>query len=221
MKRFTVSLALALFCNCAPKAFAEVADNRSQNNPSISGRVDEKAYQQTVLSLGRKYNNSALADCFEKASKDPDNFISHIQDLFLTEHSRLYAAKIKTGLESARKKSWLQSEKDLSASLNEKPDLPDIILLKAVAERQTENLAGSLADLEYLYKLLDERREGYKRSTDSTKDNAIDEIYDQCRTSDGHLVNLRERRAEDYERTYSQYSKALSSFGVNCEKAGS
>lgn|GEM_PF-6741487 len=163
-----------------------------------------------LSNLEKLCSDKSVISCFNNAIAEPSGFVSKITDAMLVDHSPSYQCHIQYGLKLARLGDWKDTLVEITAALKDKPDLPDIIMLKAVAEAKTGDDSAALQDLIYLSKLRDERARGFKRSSDASNDMQNDELYHLLRDY-GRLSELRAERANDYERTYEIYDHAISS----------
>lgn len=133
-------------------------------------------------------------------------------------HSPEWQSHIQAGLRNARTNQWSLVQKEAALAVAEEPDLPDIIVLKALAERKLGQFAESIKDLEYLYNLRKEHAAGITKSEDRSQDGKRDDIYIALKAMN-RLHELRGIRAKDYEDRYSTYSKGIEQ--ACSKKAGS
>lgn len=176
---------------------------------------DMAEFQTKVHQISEKYHNKELEDCFERAFVSPKNFVVRIRDYLLTDHSSQYQADIRTGLHTARDGDWKQTEVYLKKALSRMPDLPDLILLKAVAERKNDDFKSALTDFEYLCQLLEERKDGRSRATNDLLDPL------PAGLSADRKQKLTADRVQIYELNWNSYTEALSNYGVDVKRFGS
>jgi hypothetical protein len=173
--------------------------------------MDLNTYNRNRAELNVRYKDNSVARCFEQADIDPEKFVKAVAEPKVVEDSPAYAGSFQQALIKAKVSDWKGVQKELVFAFSLEHDLPDMIILMALAEKKTGEYAKSLEELAYLYKLREERRYGYMRSADSKNDNYRDDIYWALKSS-GQLDKLRGLRAQNYEGLYSQFGTALNSF---------
>jgi len=182
----------------ASPAFAEASESGA----------DSASYATCVERLQGKFKDEIVAKAFDRAVANPDSFIELVANPMLATHSTKSECAIQEMLASAKRHDWKQTLASGASALQDDKDMPDILLLKALAENKTDHFKESLQDLEYLYNLRHERASGHLRSSDDKNDRKPDAMFATLRHT-GKLSDLRKMRAEEYENNYELFNHAL------------
>jgi hypothetical protein len=118
-------------------------------------------YTACLPALKNRYQDDAVMTAFEEAQKDPSKFLDKLSGA-CGEHPAEWTPYCRNAIDSARKDDWLAARNQLSMALGLERDLPDWLLMKAVADQKTTAFDAAISDLEYLCKLRKERASGYK-----------------------------------------------------------
>lgn len=152
-KAILVSICLLNFVSYWP-AFAS---QEVRKHPRI---VPGSAIYNSCL-LKIKTRDEAVFTAFEKAEKGTDRFLELLSNVCGgSEHSALWVTNCQNAVASAKKEDWLEARNQLSIAIGLERDLPDWLLMKAVADHKTGALNSTIADLEYLCQLRKEKSNG-------------------------------------------------------------
>lgn len=120
-------------------------------------------YADCIPKLKEKYRDEIVFVAFEEAKKDTADFLNRLSEVCGgSEHSALWVTNCQNAVKSAKSDDWLEARNQLSLALGLERDLPDWLLMKAVADHKTGALSTTILDLEYLCKIRKDRKDGYK-----------------------------------------------------------
>lgn len=120
-------------------------------------------YEMCLKTMKENQDKRAIVAAFEEAMKDPSTFIERLSNVSGgSTHSAEWVTNCQNAVNAARSENWLEARNQLSLALGHQKDLPDWLLMKAVADRKTGALEATILDLDYLCKIRKERKDGYK-----------------------------------------------------------
>lgn len=120
-------------------------------------------YNMCLKTMKESPDKSSIVAAFEEAMTNTNTFIERLSDACGgSTHSAEWVTNCQNAVNAAKLDNWLEARNQLSVALGHQKDLPDWLLMKAVADRKTGALQATILDLEYLCKIRKERKEGYK-----------------------------------------------------------
>ena len=208
MKSVVSFLACILACSFLSPASADVISK--EENSSI--RIGIEEYKHCLTELNDRYNDQPVTICFAEASKDSELFLKNYVHPFLTEHSQAFLVTLQAAVFSAKKNEWQAAETKLKKVLQEKPDLPDVILLKAVTEKQLGNYEAVLSDLSRLLALRQASKNGYKTSlATNNSDTECEELARNLQRA-GKIDQLQDQLNAYNQSLYAEFSTVINTY---------
>ncbi len=120
-------------------------------------------YKMCLAKLQEIPEDKPIIMAFEEALNDTKTFVDRLSNTCGgSTHSKEWVTNFQNAVNAAKVDNWLEARNQLSLTLGLQNDIPDCLLMKAVADRKTGAFETTILDLESLCRIIKERKNGYK-----------------------------------------------------------